>query len=102
MAVRGGGEGEGAGRDAGDGREEEEEDGDDLGYEDDYPVESISLTTGDYVYPKTLPAGQFKSVWESLSAQGTEATKQLSLNFKSLESAVEGICAQLNMEACDK
>jgi len=78
------------------------EDGDDLGYDDDYPVENIIVNTGDYMYPRALPQGQFKSVWEQMAAQGAESTQKLVLNFKSLESAVDGIMANLNMEACDK
>lgn len=78
------------------------EDGDDLGYEDDYPVEAVCITTGDYMFPRPLQQGQFKSVWEQLSAQGVETTQKLSLNFKSLEAAVEAIIGTLNMEPCDK
>jgi len=78
------------------------EEGDDLGYDDDYPVEAVNITTGDYMFPRALQQGQFKSVWEQLLAQGVEATQKLSLNFKSLESAVEGIINTLNMEPCDK
>lgn len=77
------------------------EEDDDIGYEDDYPIESIKVDIGDYMFPRMLPQGQFKSVWEQLSAQGTEATQKMSLNFKGLEAAVEGILNQLNMQACD-
>mmetsp|Transcript_6999 Transcript_6999/g.20637 ORF Transcript_6999/g.20637 Transcript_6999/m.20637 type:complete len:924 (-) Transcript_6999:83-2854(-) len=80
----------------------QKEEGDDLGFEDDYPVENIHITTGDYVFPITLQQGQFKSVWEQLAAQGVEATQKLVLNFKNLDSAVDGIISTLNMEACDK
>merc|ERR1712232_549052 len=78
------------------------EEGDDLGYEDDYPVEDVKITIGDYMYPKVLPQGQFKSVWEQLGTQGQEAQTKLSLNFKTLEQAVEHLTANLNMEPCDK
>merc|ERR1712151_795270 len=64
------------------------EEGDDLGYEDDYPVENVQVTLGDYVFPRPLQPGQFKSRWEELSAQGAEATQKLSLNFRSLDEAV--------------
>jgi len=79
----------------------QKEQGDDLGYEDDYPVENVVVGTGDFMYPRALQQGQFKSVWEQLSAQGVEATQKLSLNFKTLESGVEYIIATLNMSACD-
>merc|ERR1712039_1154008 len=69
---------------------------------DDYPVESVQITSGDYMFPRALPQGQFKSVWEQLSAQGSEATQKLVLNYKSLEAAVDGVIQTLSMEACDK
>jgi len=78
------------------------EEGDDLGFEDDYPVESVHITPGDYMFPRALPQGQFKSVWEQLSAQGVESIQKLVLNYKSLETAVEGVIQTLNMDACDK
>merc|ERR1740121_2742890 len=78
------------------------EEGDDLGYDDDMPVENISLVIGDYMFPRSLPQGQFKSVWEQLAAQGVEATQKLVLNYKSLEAAVEGIIQTINMDPCDK
>jgi len=77
------------------------EEGDDLGYDDDYPVEAVQVTIGDYISPRALQQSQFKSVWEQLAAQGAEAMQKLSLNFRSLESAVEGIMNMLNMEPCD-
>ena len=78
------------------------EEGDDLGFEDDYPVENVKISVGDYVYPKMLPAGQHKSAWELLQAQGVEAQAKLSLNFKTLEQAVDYLVQNLNMEPCDK
>eukprot|EP00928_Gymnodinium_smaydae_P030557 TRINITY_DN2268_c0_g1_i3.p1 TRINITY_DN2268_c0_g1~~TRINITY_DN2268_c0_g1_i3.p1 ORF type:complete len:706 (-),score=200.90 TRINITY_DN2268_c0_g1_i3:471-2588(-) len=78
------------------------EEGDDLGYEDDYPVENVKLTVGDYIFPRGMPAGQFSSVWEQLSAQGEESQAKLSLNFKTLESAVDYLLASFNMEPCEK
>mmetsp|Transcript_96456 Transcript_96456/g.241880 ORF Transcript_96456/g.241880 Transcript_96456/m.241880 type:complete len:923 (-) Transcript_96456:138-2906(-) len=78
------------------------EEGDDLGFEDDYPVEAVTITSGDYMFPRALPQGQFKSVWEQLSAQGVESQQKLVLNYRSLEAAVDGVISTLNMEACDK
>lgn len=77
------------------------EEGDDLGYEDDYPVENVVIGTGDFMNPRPLQNGQHKSGWEQLAAQGTECTQKLQLNFKSLESAVDYIIATLNMHPCD-
>eukprot|EP00933_Yihiella_yeosuensis_P015635 TRINITY_DN13580_c0_g1_i1.p1 TRINITY_DN13580_c0_g1~~TRINITY_DN13580_c0_g1_i1.p1 ORF type:complete len:921 (-),score=216.04 TRINITY_DN13580_c0_g1_i1:472-3234(-) len=77
------------------------EEGDDLGYDDDYAVENVVITTGDYVFPRALQQGQFKSVWEQLTAQGVENTQKLSLNFKTLEAAVDYVQNTLNMQCCD-
>lgn len=78
------------------------EEGDDLGYDDDYPVEAIRISVGDYMFPRALPPGQFKSAWEQFAAQGVESTEKLTLNHKTLESAVEYMTQALNMEPCDK
>mmetsp|Transcript_52855 Transcript_52855/g.151418 ORF Transcript_52855/g.151418 Transcript_52855/m.151418 type:complete len:111 (+) Transcript_52855:315-647(+) len=48
-----------------------------------------------------MPRAQFNSLWESLSAQGAESTQKLVLNYKSLETAVDGVIATLNLNACD-
>lgn len=77
------------------------EDDDDIGYDDDYPVEGFSISTRDYVYPRGLPGGQFKASWEALSATGFDVTTKLSLQYKSLDQAVEGIINVLNMHPCD-
>jgi len=78
------------------------EDGDDLGSPDDYPIESCGITVGDYMMPRPLPQGQFKSVWEELSAQGVECTQKMLLPQKSLEPAVAAIIANMNMDAADR
>jgi coatomer protein complex subunit gamma len=77
------------------------EEGDDLGYEDDYPIESCVLTIGDYMHPKGMPTGQFKSVWDQLATQGTETQKDMSLNFKTTEAAVDAIIQTLNMSPAE-
>jgi coatomer protein complex subunit gamma len=77
------------------------EEGDNLGYEDEYPIEDLHITTGDYMFPRAMPTGQFKSAWEQLTVQGAQATQQLALNFKTLDAAVAGMINILNMEACE-
>lgn len=78
------------------------EEGDDMGYEDVYPVENVTISSGDYMFPRALAPNQFKSVWEQLAAQGEEVTEKVGLSSKSLEAAVEHIIQTLNMEPCDK
>eukprot|EP00397_Hematodinium_sp_SG-2012_P002291 GEMP01002297.1.p1 GENE.GEMP01002297.1~~GEMP01002297.1.p1 ORF type:complete len:807 (+),score=146.51 GEMP01002297.1:405-2825(+) len=77
------------------------EDDDDLGYDDDAQLDGFAIATKDYIFPQLLPQGQFKAAWEKIGASGHEAQAKLSLNFKSLEAAVEGVVAVLNMQACD-
>eukprot|EP00929_Paragymnodinium_shiwhaense_P080799 TRINITY_DN4215_c1_g1_i1.p1 TRINITY_DN4215_c1_g1~~TRINITY_DN4215_c1_g1_i1.p1 ORF type:complete len:938 (+),score=324.72 TRINITY_DN4215_c1_g1_i1:105-2918(+) len=77
------------------------EEGDDLGYDDDYPVEKLKITIGDYMFPRAVPAGQFKSVWEQMGVQGQEAQEKMSLNFKTLQPAVDYVIKTLNMMPCD-
>jgi coatomer protein complex subunit gamma len=77
------------------------EEGDDLGYEDDYPIESCVLAIGDYLNPKGMPAGQFKSVWDQMASTGTETQKDMVLNFKSAEAAVDAIIQTLNMSPAE-
>jgi len=78
------------------------EEGDDVGYEDDFSMESIPITTADYMFPRAVPQGQFKSVWDQLGGAGVEQTVKLVLNYKTLENAVEGVVSSLNMSACEK
>jgi coatomer protein complex subunit gamma len=77
------------------------EEGDDLGYDDDYPVENIAITVGDYICPKGLPVGQFKSVWDQLATNGTEQEKTMQMNFKTAEAAVDAIIQTLHMQPCE-
>jgi|Transcript_66883 coatomer protein complex subunit gamma len=77
------------------------EEGDDLGYDDDYPVENCTITVGDYMFPKGMPPGQFKSVWDQLQNSGVETQKDMALNFKNVELAIDGIISTLNMQPCE-
>lgn len=56
----------------------------DQGFEDEYQVEDLELTGGDYVVPAF--AGSFGNVWEQVGAAGEEATETYSLG-----TAVKGI-----------
>jgi len=77
------------------------EDGDDLGYDEDYNLETVQVTMSDYMFPKALQTGHFKSNWEQLGKMGTETTQKLSLNYKTLNAAVDGIVQSLGMHACE-
>jgi len=78
------------------------EDEDDLGYDDDAKLDGFSIATKDFIFPQMLPQGQFKAAWDKLEKSGHTSEAKLSLNFKSLETAVEGITSLLNMQACDE
>ena len=49
----------------------------DQGFEDEYQVEDLELTGGDYVVPSF--AGSFGNVWEQVGAAGPEVTETFSL-----------------------
>jgi coatomer protein complex subunit gamma len=54
------------------------------GYEDEYQVEDLELTGGDYILPAF--AGSFDNIWEQVGAAGQEAVETYSLG-----TAVKGI-----------
>lgn len=47
------------------------------GYEDEYQVEELEVTGGDYVLPTF--AGSFENIWEQVGAAGEEVTETFSL-----------------------
>jgi len=76
--------------------------GDDLGYPDEYPVENLTLTTGDYVSARGLRPGDFKTQWDALGTQGVETAGNFSLSgMKTLEQAVKGLTTKLAMAPCE-
>ncbi|XP_055381634.1 uncharacterized protein LOC129612154 [Condylostylus longicornis] len=75
------------------------EDGDDFGYNDSYALEPISISIADYVVPRGLRSGQFKSQWNLLA--GFEALGKLSLNYRSMETAISEIIDLLNLAPCE-
>lgn len=85
--------------------------GDDIGYEDEYPVEHVVLGIADYMAPKMLRQGEFQVLWQVLEGKGGEETKdaadeavvgKFSLNFRTLDAAVAGLLDTLHMAACEK
>eukprot|EP00922_Rhytidocystis_sp_ex-Travisia-forbesii_P037494 GHVS01055872.1.p1 GENE.GHVS01055872.1~~GHVS01055872.1.p1 ORF type:complete len:858 (+),score=150.16 GHVS01055872.1:321-2894(+) len=79
-----------------------QEEGDDVGFQDSYPVEGFTIGLGDYMVGRVLRPGEFKAQWDSLESQGSEVVSKFCLSFKSLETAVEGLLASLNLAACEK
>ncbi|TGZ82786.1 Coatomer, gamma subunit [Ascodesmis nigricans] len=70
----------------------------DEGYEDEYQVEDLDLTVGDYIVPSF--AGSWANVWEQVGAAGGEATETYSLGteLKGLQEATELLVKQLSMQ----
>ena len=63
----------------------------DQGFEDEYQVEDLELTGGDYVIPSF--AGSFGNVWEQVGAAGPEVTETFSLG-----TGVKGIQGMLSIQ----
>lgn len=57
------------------------------------------MTVGDYVLPKPLGPGMFKTAWEQLP---NEYGSRYALPFKSLELAVPGLSNLFHMAPCEK
>lgn len=95
---------------------------DEFGYDDSYALEPLSVNIGtsclsytsfrvflllyfiynqgDYVVPKALRPGQFKSQWAALGDCG-ETVAKLSLNYTALDNAVPALIDLLNLAPCD-
>ncbi|KAI5779117.1 adaptin N terminal region-domain-containing protein [Geopyxis carbonaria] len=71
------------------------------GYEDEYQVEDLELTAGDYIAPAYV--GSFDHVWEQVGAAGEEATETYSLGteLKGIQEAIDLLTKQLSMQPLD-
>merc|ERR1712176_1021223 len=76
------------------------EDDDTIGFPDEIKLEQVEVSAGDYMSPAPLPPGQVKTLFEQLKNSG-EATGKYALEYKNLETAVDGIIHTLNMEALE-
>ncbi|PUU80135.1 adaptin N terminal region-domain-containing protein [Tuber borchii] len=70
----------------------------DQGFEDEYQVEDLELTGGDYVIPSF--AGSFGNVWEQVGAAGSEVTETFSLGtgVKGIQEACEALAQSLSLQ----
>ncbi|KAL7276484.1 coatomer subunit gamma [Rhizina undulata] len=68
------------------------------GYEDEYQVEDLELSGGDYVVPAF--AGSFVNIWEQVGAAGEEVTETFSLGVgvKSIQEACEILSKNLSLQ----
>lgn len=69
----------------------------DQGFEDEYQVEDLELTGGDYVVPNF--AGSFGNVWEQVGAAGEEVTETFSLGTG--VKGIQGMRCALNIFIID-
>jgi len=71
------------------------------GYEDEYQVEDLELTGGDYILPAF--AGSFDNVWEQVGAAGQEAVETYSLGtaVKGIQEASELLSQTLGLQALE-
>ncbi|KAI5819479.1 adaptin N terminal region-domain-containing protein [Pyronema omphalodes] len=71
------------------------------GYEDEYQVEDLELTAGDYLVPAF--AGSWENVWEQVGAAGEEATESYALGteLKGIQDAIDFLVKKLYLQPLD-
>lgn len=72
--------------------------GDEDGYEEDYPLEELDLNTNDYMAKVSFP--DFRKKWEEIGSEG-EVIEKFSLQFKKLSEALTAVIEFLGMQPCD-
>lgn len=75
-----------------------EVEGDEAGYEEEYPLEGVDIATSDFMARGSL--GDFKRSWDELGAEG-EVLEKFGLQFKRLEDAVAAVVSFLGMQPVD-
>lgn len=75
-----------------------EVEGDEEGYEEEYPLEDLELNTNDYMAKTSV--GDFRRSWDQVGTDG-EVLEKFALQFKKLEDAVTAITEFLGMQAVD-
>jgi len=73
---------------------------DDLGTEDEYPLDNIEVTVADYM--KKTPCASFKEEWQALGEENEQVGVFSLSTMKSIKDAVNEILDFLGMLACDK
>lgn len=69
------------------------------GIEDDYPLEDLDLSIGDYVLPTYV--ADFKKTWEELGEENEQVETYSLTAVASIKAAVNQVIEVLGMEACD-
>jgi len=74
---------------------------DSSGYEDEYQLEDIELTTSDYMRLRVV--GSFKEEWEKMGSEAAELTEIYTLNtIKTLPEAVKAIIDFVGMQPAER
>ena len=72
--------------------------GDEEGYDEEYPLEGFELSTNDFMAKVSL--GDFRRSWEQMATDG-EVLAKFALQFKKLEDAVSAVVDFLGMQPAD-
>ena len=75
-----------------------EVEGDEDGYEEEYPLEELDISTNDYMAKVSFP--DFRKMWEETGNEG-EVIEKFSLQFKKLSDALAAVVEFLGMQPCD-
>lgn len=72
--------------------------GDEDGYDEEYPLEPLEILTNDFMSKSFV--GDFRRAWEETGAEG-EVLEKFALQFKKLEEGVAAVLEFLGMQAVD-
>jgi coatomer protein complex subunit gamma len=75
-----------------------EVEGDEDGYDEEYPLEGLEINTNDFMAKVSL--GDFRRSWEQMGTEG-EVLEKFALQFKRLEEAVAAVVDFLGMQPAD-
>jgi len=75
-----------------------EVEGDENGYDEEYPLEDLELTTSDFMAKTSV--GDFRRAWDQTGSDG-EVLEKFALQFKKLEDAVVAVTDFLGMQPVD-
>lgn len=75
-----------------------EADGDEAGFDEEFPLEDLEISTNDFMAKVSL--GDFRRSWDQIGSDG-EVLEKFALTFKKLEDAVAAIIDFLGMQPVD-
>jgi len=75
-----------------------ETEGDEDGYDEEYPLETLEINTNDFMAKTST--GDFRRTWEQAGTDG-EVLEKFALQYKKLEDAVTAVTDFLGMQAVD-